>query len=114
MDHSNPKVIVRRSYTVFDPAPKRIVVKPKPKKKIIVGPSKDPYWKEKGWRKHAKNYSGYFRVGQQQWKGLIEVNDAWGHPISYQTQGAGNFPLLRSAGPDGIFGNADDILSSEM
>jgi type II secretory pathway pseudopilin PulG len=47
-------------------------------------------------------------------KGLIEVNDAWGHPISYQTQGVGNFPLLRSAGPDGIFGNADDILSSEM
>lgn len=45
---------------------------------------------------------------------LIEVNDAWGHPISYQTQGAGNFPLLRSAGKDGIFENADDILSSEM
>ncbi len=49
-----------------------------------------------------------------QMKALIEVNDAWGHPLSYQTQGVGNFPLLRSAGRDGIFFNADDILSSEM
>ena len=50
--------------------------------------------------------------GQQ--KTLIEVNDAWGHPIRYQRQAAGNFPELRSAGPDGLFDNSDDIVSSEL
>ena len=45
---------------------------------------------------------------------LVEVNDAWGRPIRYRTQGTGNFPLLTSAGPDGIFDNADDIVSSEL
>lgn len=61
---------------------------------------------------NADNDSVVLAGGEE--KPLIEVNDAWGHPISYQTQGAGNFPLLRSAGKDGIFENADDILSSEM
>lgn len=50
--------------------------------------------------------------GQQ--KTLIEVNDAWGHPIRYQRQAAGNFPELRSAGPDGVFENSDDIVSGEL
>ncbi|MBN1765612.1 MAG: hypothetical protein JW860_10170, partial [Sedimentisphaerales bacterium] len=45
---------------------------------------------------------------------LIEVIDAWGNPIWYRWQGFGNFPELISAGPDGIFGNADDIRSTEL
>jgi len=49
-----------------------------------------------------------------QTKTLIEVNDAWGHPIGYAPQSAGNVPVLTSAGPDGILGNADDIISSEL
>jgi len=61
---------------------------------------------------NADNDSVVLAGGEE--RPLIEVNDAWGHPISYQTQGAGNFPLLRSAGKDGIFENADDIHSSEM
>ena len=47
-------------------------------------------------------------------KPLIEVNDAWGRPIRYERQGAGNFPALRSAGPDGLFDNSDDIVSSDL
>jgi len=45
---------------------------------------------------------------------LIEVNDAWGHPLRYQWQGEGNFPLISSAGEDGVFDTADDIISSEL
>gem|GEM_PF-888885 len=45
---------------------------------------------------------------------LLEVNDAWGHPIRYRNHGAGNFPVLTSAGPDGLFDTADDIISSEF
>ena len=49
-------------------------------------------------------------------KSLIEVNDAWGGPIWYEpgVSGSGNFPVLTSAGPDGVFGTADDIISSEF
>ena len=42
---------------------------------------------------------------------LLEVNDAWGRPIRYETRGAGNFPVLTSAGVDGLFDNADDLIS---
>ena len=42
-------------------------------------------------------------------KALLEVNDAWGHPLLYRTMGEGNFPELVSAGPDGLFGTGDDI-----
>jgi len=52
------------------------------------------------------------RSGQQM--PLLEVNDAWGHPIRYRNHGAGNFPVLTSAGPDGLFETADDIISSEF
>ena len=47
-------------------------------------------------------------------KPLIEVNDAWGRPLKYENQGGGNFPLLRSAGPDGELETADDIISREL
>lgn len=50
-------------------------------------------------------------------KNLIEVNDAWGRPLRYRLMGPGNFPEIRSAGPDGRFdGNfgADDIVSNEF
>jgi len=51
---------------------------------------------------------------------LMEVIDAWGYPIRYRnvTDGSGyltgNFPILTSAGPDGLFDTADDIISSEL
>lgn len=51
-------------------------------------------------------------AGEQ--KPLIEVQDAWGHPILYLALGAGNFPRLISAGPDGMFDTADDVISSEL
>jgi len=47
-------------------------------------------------------------------KTLIEVIDAWHRPIRYRTNGPGNFPTLTSAGPDGVFDSADDIVSSEF
>ncbi len=50
----------------------------------------------------------------RQQRPLMEVNDAWGHPLRYQWQGEGNFPLISSAGEDGIFDTADDIISSEL
>jgi prepilin-type N-terminal cleavage/methylation domain-containing protein len=50
----------------------------------------------------------------RQKKPLIEVNDAWGHPLRYQWQREGNFPLISSAGEDGVFDTADDIISSEL
>jgi prepilin-type N-terminal cleavage/methylation domain-containing protein len=54
-------------------------------------------------------------VAYGQEKTLIEVNDAWGHPILYEhVFGSGNVPVLTSAGEDGVFGNADDIISSEF
>jgi len=59
-------------------------------------------------------------------KALLEVNDAWGHPLWYTVRGAiqpnpqplasgvvlDNFPMTVSAGPDGLFGTEDDITSS--
>lgn len=47
-------------------------------------------------------------------KPLLEVNDSWGHPLWYQYRGAGNFPVIASAGPDGLFNTADDIVSTEF
>ena len=47
-------------------------------------------------------------------KPLIEVVDSWGRPLRYRTLGRGNFPSVDSAGPDGIFDTADDVLSSEL
>ncbi len=46
---------------------------------------------------------------------LIEVNDAWQRPIRYETFSSGeDFPELISAGPDGLFNTADDIISTEI
>ena len=57
-------------------------------------------------------------------KPLLEVNDAWGHPLWYTVRGVrnldaelpqpGNFPAIASAGPDGLFNTADDIVSTEF
>ena len=47
-------------------------------------------------------------------KELVEISDAWKLPLRYETRGGGNFPLISSAGPDGQFDTADDILSSEL
>ncbi|MCK5269170.1 MAG: type II secretion system protein [Sedimentisphaerales bacterium] len=57
-------------------------------------------------------------------KTLLEVNDAWGHPLWYTVRGErsltaeppqpGNFPAIASAGPDGLFNTADDIVSTEF
>ena len=57
-----------------------------------------------------------FVIIRGQKKMVKEVNDAWGHPIKYEYAGSvgGNFPVLLSAGPDGIFDTADDIISSEF
>ena len=49
-----------------------------------------------------------------QQRALMEVNDAWSNPIRYLYQGVGNFPLLISAGPDGVFNTEDDIRSSGL
>ena len=46
-------------------------------------------------------------------KPLLEVNDAWGHPLWYRRP-ANGFPKLISAGPDGVFQTADDIVSTEL
>lgn len=57
-------------------------------------------------------------------KPLLEVNDAWGRPLWYTVRGErsltaeppqpGNFPTIASAGPDGLFDTADDIVSTEF
>jgi len=61
-------------------------------------------------------------IGQA--KALLEVNDAWGRPLWYTVRGErsllaappqpGNFPVIASAGPDGLFNTADDIVSTEF
>jgi prepilin-type N-terminal cleavage/methylation domain-containing protein len=38
-----------------------------------------------------------------------EIYDPWGTPLDYRYEAGDNFPELISAGPDKIFGNADDI-----
>ncbi len=46
-------------------------------------------------------------------KPLLEIVDAWDHPLMYEAT-SGNFPTITSAGPDGMFDTADDIISSEF
>ena len=54
-------------------------------------------------------------VAYGQEKTLIEVLDAWEHPIQYEhAAGSGNVPVLTSAGEDEEFDSADDIISSEF
>jgi prepilin-type N-terminal cleavage/methylation domain-containing protein len=38
-----------------------------------------------------------------------QIYDPWGMALDYRYKSSDNFPLLVSAGPDKIFGNADDI-----
>ncbi len=38
-----------------------------------------------------------------------EIYDAWGTALDYRYVAGENYPELVSAGPDKIFGNADDI-----
>lgn len=42
------------------------------------------------------------------------VLDAWGMPMVYFNKGSGIFPTVRSAGPDKLFDNADDITSGKL
>jgi len=44
---------------------------------------------------------------------LLEVVDAWETPLRYQYV-QNNFPTITSAGPDGVFDNADDIDSRKL
>ena len=60
------------------------------------------------------NEDGDFLVVNNDAVSLIEVNDAWQRPIRYETLAGENFPELISAGPDGLFITADDIISTEM
>ncbi|MBI9017392.1 MAG: type II secretion system protein [Phycisphaerae bacterium] len=45
---------------------------------------------------------------------IIVILDAWKTPLLYELQTDGNFPTLRSAGPDMIFGTVDDIVSTDF
>ncbi|RLI47916.1 MAG: hypothetical protein DRP09_21950 [Candidatus Thorarchaeota archaeon] len=42
------------------------------------------------------------------------IYDSWGNAIRVVSNGVGNFPTIRSAGPDKLFGNADDITSDKL
>jgi hypothetical protein len=55
-----------------------------------------------------------FMGGAAGQRGLDEGYDAWGCPLMYRNSGKGNFPVIISAGEDGLFDTADDILSSEL
>ena len=55
-----------------------------------------------------------YQVGTRPPQPLYEIVDAWGKPIDYRPRGTGNFPRLVSAGPNGIFDDADDISSDEF
>lgn len=41
--------------------------------------------------------------------GMLQINDPWGTTLDYRYTPGDNFPELVSAGPDKIFGSADDI-----
>ena len=45
--------------------------------------------------------------------GLFRVVDSWNMPLEYirRANDEKNFPLIRSAGPDRIFGTEDDIVN---
>jgi hypothetical protein len=45
---------------------------------------------------------------------LPELLDGWGRPMKYRFHGQGNFPRFYSAGVDGIFLTADDIVSTDL
>lgn len=41
----------------------------------------------------------------------VEIYDPWGMPLDYRYSTGDNFPAMTSAGPDKIFGTADDMSS---
>ncbi len=45
---------------------------------------------------------------------IVAVRDAWGTEMRYIDNDPGNFPTIRSAGPDKEFNNADDITSDKL
>jgi len=53
------------------------------------------------------------KPNNEQQQSLLEAVDAWETPLRYDYV-PNNFPILRSAGPDGVFDNADDIISNEL
>jgi len=46
--------------------------------------------------------------------GAVVFIDAWKNELRYDNPVNGNFPIIKSAGPDGVFDSADDIISSEF
>jgi len=42
------------------------------------------------------------------------IYDSWGYAIRVELKGAGNFPTIRSRGPDETFNTADDITSDTL
>ena len=40
---------------------------------------------------------------------MLQIHDPWGTVLDYRYVLGDNFPELISAGPDKVFGNADDI-----
>jgi len=39
---------------------------------------------------------------------ITGLNDGWGHQVRYEIRGLGSYDI-RSAGPDGVFNNEDDV-----
>jgi len=58
--------------------------------------------------------NNWFDDNQNEPVPLHEIVDGWGRPILYRNQGQGNFPGFYSAGRDGLFMTADDIVSSSL
>lgn len=46
-------------------------------------------------------------------KEIYLITDAWGKPLKYWYDGAQAFPIIQSAGADGKFDTADDIVNSK-
>ena len=47
-------------------------------------------------------------------EGVDTIYGSWDMPIVIETHGAGNFPTIRSRGPDKEIGTADDIISDTI
>ena len=77
---------------IVKPTPQGIVINPS--RRIMVSPSKKPYWEENGWSKYDNNYYGYYKLDDTHlWKGMITIirNGRYGFYIKDPPIGLSNY-----------------------
>jgi hypothetical protein len=77
---------------------------------LIVRARSEPYWQEKGWRRHGAGYSGHFRIDGRQWSGSIEEPYPggfrafiWNPPLGELGRNTGHRPCFQNGRMDGRY-----------